>query len=302
MSSTKRGGGGRHGRGRGRGRGAVVENDMDRHETSSPSSPSTTSDREENAILIPRQSPACYVGPSELSSTLLNPKINHRSDAIFGDQVDKLEGMVKRAKRAMSSTADTTTQALVAEFLHGFQDVVQDITEIDTSPHIDTAASQQSPELVLEAEQNIDANQEDQQEDEINTVEHASLTLEPMDEENNLSNNVLSDPSLGLDETCDSGALATENYDTITAATDLIQPSAYLQQDEHLEDHPEMEQTIFMVEPKCEEDDDSNFVLPSSPPEIMLEEQDNSANPDEEHRVTWLLKVLTHVLYDRALK
>jgi hypothetical protein len=85
MSSTKRGGG-RRGRGRGRGRGAVAENDMD-HLESAPSSPSTTSDREDNAIPIPRQSPACYVGPSELSSTLLNPKINHRSDAIFGDQV-----------------------------------------------------------------------------------------------------------------------------------------------------------------------------------------------------------------------
>nr|CAB3493740.1 unnamed protein product [Digitaria exilis] len=280
MSSAKRGGGGRRGRGRGRGRGAVVENDMDHHETSSPSSPST-SDREENAILIPRQSPACYVGPSELSSTLLNPKINHRSDAIFGDQVDKLEGMVKRAKRAMTSTADTTTQALVAEFLHGFQDVLQDLTEIDTSPHIDTTASQHTPELLLEAEQNIDANQEDQQEDdEINTVEHASLTLEPMDEE---TNNVLSDhPSLGLDENCDSGAPATENYDTTTAVTDLVQPSEDLQQDEHLEDHPETEQTIFMVEPKCEDDDDSNFVLPSSPPEMMLEEQDNSANPGED--------------------
>nr|CAB3498846.1 unnamed protein product [Digitaria exilis] len=198
--------------------------------------------------------------------------------------VDKLEGMVKKAKTAMTSTADTTTQALVAEFLHGFQDVLQDLTEIDTGPHIDATASHHAPELLLEAEQNIDANQEDQQEeDEINTVEHASLTLESMDEENNLSNNVLSDhPSLGLDENCDSGAPATENYDTTTAVADLIQPSEDLQQDEHLEDHPEMEQTIFMMEPKCEEDDGSNFVLPSSPPEMMLEEQDNSANPDED--------------------
>ena len=84
MSPTKRRGGGR--RGHGRGRGAVAEKDMDHLETSAPSSPST-SDREDQLVLIPRQSPACYVGPSEVSSTLLNPKINHRSDAIFGDQV-----------------------------------------------------------------------------------------------------------------------------------------------------------------------------------------------------------------------
>ncbi|OEL35185.1 hypothetical protein BAE44_0003799 [Dichanthelium oligosanthes] len=497
MSSTKRGGGRR---GRGRGRGAVAKNDMDHLETSAPSSPSTTSDREENAILIPRQSPACYVGPSELSSTLLNPKINHRSDAIFGDQdargpampgksflhykwlkknfyelpeeadditverhvrayilsllcgvlfpdgtgrmsliylpliadlsrvstyswgsavlaflyrslcsvasshniknigetgieqdlppigfrwvgartqsdnatrslkqyrdelnlqrvdqewearrqrifrdteqydpssyeeylswysgatrrylvpatsddaeaeplhpagdsldhqyqaksplirkaVDKLEGMVKRAKTAMTSTADTTTQALVAEFLHGFQDVLQDLSEIDNSPHVDIAASEQTPQVLVEEEENIDANLEDQQQEdeELNTVEHASLTLEPMDEENNLSNNVLSEhPSLGVEENCDSAAPATENYDTATAATDLVHPSEDLQQDEDQEEHPEMEQTIFLVEPKCEEDDGSNFVLPSSPPELMLEEQDESANPAEQ--------------------
>ena len=84
MSSTKRGGARS---GRGLGRGAAAKNDMDRLETSAPSSPSTTSDREENATFMPRQSLACYVGPSEPSSTLLNPKINHRSDAIFGDQV-----------------------------------------------------------------------------------------------------------------------------------------------------------------------------------------------------------------------
>ena len=83
MSSTKRGARS----GRGRGRGAVAKNDMDHLDTSAPSSPSTTSDREENATFMPRQSLACYVGPSEPSSTLLNPKINHRSDAIFGDQV-----------------------------------------------------------------------------------------------------------------------------------------------------------------------------------------------------------------------
>lgn len=179
----------------------------------------------------------------------------------------------------MTSTADTTTQALVAEFLHGFQDVLQDLSEIDTSPHVDAA------ELLHEAEQNIDTNQEEQEQEdeELDTVEHASLSLEPMDEENNLSNNVLTEHhSLGVEENCDSAAPATGNYDTATAATELVQPSEDLQQDEHLEDHPEMDQTIFMVEPKCEEDDGSNFVLPSSPPELMLEEQDDSANPAEE--------------------
>ena len=30
-----------------------------------------------------------------------------------------------------------------------------------------------------------------------------------------------------------------------------------------------------MVEPKCEEGDGSSFVLPPSPPELMLEEQDD---------------------------
>ncbi|CAL4954664.1 unnamed protein product [Urochloa decumbens] len=210
---------------------------------------------------------------------------NQAKSPLIRKAVDKLEGMVKRAKSAMTSTADTTTQALVAEFLHGFQDVLQDLSEIDTSPHVDTAASEQTPELLFEAEQNIDTTQEGQQQEdeELNTVEHASLTLEPMDEENNLSNNVLAENhSLGVEENYDSAAPATESYDTSAAATDLAQPSEDLQQDEHPEDHPEMEQTIFLVEPKCEEDDGSQFVLPSSPPELMLEEQDHSANPAEE--------------------
>ena len=89
MSSRVRGGV-RRGRGRGRGRAAVAENYMDYPETSVPSSPSTTSDREDNVEFTPEQAPvACYVGPVEpASSTLLNPKINHRSDAIFGDLVN----------------------------------------------------------------------------------------------------------------------------------------------------------------------------------------------------------------------
>jgi hypothetical protein len=89
--SSKRGGGGRRGRGCGRGRSALAENDMDFHETSTPSSPSTTSDKEDNVEFTPQQSPLpCLVSPSveHVSNTLLNPKINHRSDAIFGDQVN----------------------------------------------------------------------------------------------------------------------------------------------------------------------------------------------------------------------
>ncbi|KAI5000306.1 hypothetical protein ZWY2020_004895 [Hordeum vulgare] len=87
MSSRARGRA-RRGRGRGRGRCSVAENEMDHHETSAPSTPSTTSDREDNVGFTPEQvHVACYAGPPEpSSSTLLNPKINHRSDAIFGDQ------------------------------------------------------------------------------------------------------------------------------------------------------------------------------------------------------------------------
>lgn len=89
MSSGTRGRA-RRGRGRGLGRGSVAENEMDHHETSAPSSPSNTSDREDNVEFTPEQvHVACYVEPAEsVSSTLLNPKINHRSDAIFGDQVN----------------------------------------------------------------------------------------------------------------------------------------------------------------------------------------------------------------------
>ncbi|XP_034596283.1 serine/threonine-protein phosphatase 7 long form homolog [Setaria viridis] len=228
--------------------------------------------------LVPATSDDAEAGPLPPPGDSLDLQ-NQAKSPLIRKAVDKLEGMVKKAKRAMTSTADTTTQALVAEFLHGFQDVLQDLSEIDTSPHVDAA------ELLHEAEQNIDTNQEDQEQEdeELDTVEHASLSLEPMDEENNLSNNVLTEHhSLGVEENCDSAAPATGNYDTATAATELVQPSEDLQQDEHLEDHPEMDQTIFMVEPKCEEDDGSNFVLPSSPPELMLEEQDDSANPAEE--------------------
>ena len=78
----------------------------------------------------------------------------------------------------MTSTADTSTKALVAEFLHGFQDVLQDLGRIqennvsavppfgsDTNPHVDTTATQQTPIFLLVAEQHIDANQEAQQQE-----------------------------------------------------------------------------------------------------------------------------------------
>jgi hypothetical protein len=86
MSSKNRGGGRR---GRVRGRHTTAENDMDHQETSAASSPSTTSDKEDNVELTSMHSSlACYVGATiPASSTLLNPKINHRSDAIFGEQV-----------------------------------------------------------------------------------------------------------------------------------------------------------------------------------------------------------------------
>jgi hypothetical protein len=89
MSSRARGGV-RRGGGQGRGRAAVTENYVDYHETSLPSSPSTISDREDNVeFTLEQTTVASYVGPVEpASSTLLNPKINHRSDAIFGDQVN----------------------------------------------------------------------------------------------------------------------------------------------------------------------------------------------------------------------
>ncbi|TVU35177.1 hypothetical protein EJB05_17054 [Eragrostis curvula] len=499
MSSKSRGGG-RRGRGRGRGRHAIVENDMDHQETSAASSPSTTSDKEDNAELIAEQSSVpCYVGAiGPISSTLLNPKINHRSDAIFGDQaveqlklrhhkplkfherylgfrwvgartqsenatrclkqyrdelnlqrvdqvkwepyahiesstlpglctkdadlwltqaplinfpivemylpervmrqfglrqsipppfrptlqtlhrisrrgrerenweethheyiqewearrqrifrdteqydpssyeeylqwysgatrrylvpatnddaeagpscspddsldpqyqakspmirkaVDKLESMMKRAKTAMTSTADTSTQALVAEFLHGFQDVLQDLGGIqknsssdvppfgsDADPHVDSVATQQASVLLLEAEQYIDANQEaHQQEDELDTEDHTSLTLEPMDEDNNLSHNEYSEhPSLNVEENCNSDAPSAEMCDRVNPATDLVIPQPDEDQDEQLEDHPEMEQTILMVEPKCEENDGSDFMFAPSSPSLMLEEQ-----------------------------
>ncbi|WVZ82016.1 hypothetical protein U9M48_029333, partial [Paspalum notatum var. saurae] len=238
--------------------------------------------------LVPATSDDAEAGPSASHDDSLDPQYQTKSPMIR-KAVDKLEGMVKKAKRAMTSTADTTTQALVAEFLHGFQDVLQDLGEVQKSsdPAVQPCGSDTSPQILHEAGENIDTNEEDQQEEdeELNTVEHASLTLEPVNEENDFSNTVLPEnPLLSVEENCDSAAPATDNCEAATPATDLVipQPGEDLHQDEHLEDHDEMEQTIFMVEPKFEEDDGSNFVLPPSPPELLLEDQGEPTKPTEE--------------------
>ncbi|KAL6845127.1 hypothetical protein ACP4OV_024622 [Aristida adscensionis] len=246
--------------------------------------------------LVPAISDDAEAGPSSPPNDSIDLQYQAKSPMIR-KAVDKLEGMVKRAKSAMTSTADTTTQALVAEFLSGFQDVLQDLGEAqknsgsavppfgsDASPHVDSAATQKTPSLLLEAEQNIDANQEahQQEDDDLNTVEHASLSLEHMDEDNDLSNNLFSEhPSLAPEENGNSAAPVT---DTDTPATDLVVPQASedLGQDEHLEDHPEMEQTILMLEPKLEENDCPDIVLTSSPSSLMVEGNCDSAEPTDE--------------------
>uniref|UniRef100_A0A0D9WN46 Aminotransferase-like plant mobile domain-containing protein n=1 Tax=Leersia perrieri TaxID=77586 RepID=A0A0D9WN46_9ORYZ len=404
--SSKRGGGSRRGRGRGRGTIALAEDDMGCCETSAPSSPSTTSDKEENVEFTSQQSPLPCLGSAaeHSSSTLLNPKINHRSDAIFGDQmylpervmrqfglrqsipppfrptlqalhrisrrgrerenweethreyiqewearrhrifreseqydpssyeeylhwysgatrrylvpsisddveagpslqpddsvdlqyqakapmirkaVDKLHGMVKKAKIAMTSTSDTTTQALVFEFLHGFQDVLHDLGEIKengvsaNSPHVELAASQDMPLLLLEAEQNIvDADQEaeHQEEEELHMVDDATMTLEPMDEENNGFSNVICPcPSLELEEHCHSATPTIDECNIATSAPDSAIPeqSTDVDQDGHLENPNEMDQIALMVEPICVDNNGSINALSSSPSAQALEE------------------------------
>lgn len=200
--------------------------------------------------------------------------------------------MVKRAKRAMTSMADTSTQALVAEFLHGFQDVLQDLGGIqknggsaappfgsDTNPHVDSAATQQTSALLVDAEQHLDANQEAQhQEDGLNIEDHTSLILESVDGENNLVNGEFSEhPSLDVEENCNSAGPPTEMCDAVTPTTDLAIPHPGEDRDEQLEDHSEMEQTILIVEPICDENDGSDFMFAPSSPSMMLGEQDGLA-------------------------
>lgn len=156
----------------------------------------------------------------------------------------------------MSSTADTATQALVFEFLHGFEDVLHDLGEMKeksgpeaspfnsaTGSHVDSAATHHEPLLMLEAEQNnLSDNQEVQyQEDEgLHTVEHATLALEPMDEENHCSNNLL----LGVEENYGSASLAIENCET----SDFVIPQD--NEDADQAGHPaEMDHSVLVVEP-----------------------------------------------------
>ncbi|AQL01193.1 Aminotransferase-like plant mobile domain family protein [Zea mays] len=242
--------------------------------------------------LVPATSDDGEAGPSAPTDDFSDLQYQAKSP-IIRKAVDKLESMVKKAKRAMTTTADTTTQALVAEFLLGFEDVLQDLGEIQNnsgstvppfhldSPHFDAAASQQTPQLLLEAEENLGTNQEAQleEDEELNTVERASLALETVEEENDFSNDVLpGNLSLGVEEDCDSATPANGICDAATPMTDLVVPRSDegLHQDQHLEDHTEIEPATLMVEPKCEEGDGSSFVLPPSPPELMLEEQDDS--------------------------
>jgi hypothetical protein len=185
--------------------------------------------------------------------------------------------MMKKAKTAMSSTADTATQALVFEFLHGFEDVLHDLGEMKeksgpeaspfgsaTGSHVDSAATHNEPQILLEVEQNIlSDNQEVQyQEDEdLHTLEHARLTLEPMDEENQCSNNLL----LGVDENYGSASLATENCES----ADFVIP----QHNEYVDEagHPaEMDHSLLLMEsmPLSEENNGVNSAPspgPSSP-------------------------------------
>jgi hypothetical protein len=164
--------------------------------------------------------------------------------------------MMKKAKTAMSSTADTATQALVFEFLHGFEDVLHDLGEMkeksgpEASPfgsavhsHVDSAGTHHESLLLHEAEQNILSNNQEvqyQEDEDLHTVEHATLALEPMDEENHCSNNLL----LGVEENYDSASLAIENCET----ADFIIP-------QHSEDvdqagHPaEMNHSLLVMEP-----------------------------------------------------
>ncbi|CAM0950811.1 unnamed protein product [Alopecurus aequalis] len=201
----------------------------------------STSDDAEAALLSPPDD-------SDLQYKAKSPMIRKA--------VDKLHGMMKKAKTAMSSTADTATQALVFEFLHGFEDVLHDLGEMKekggpeaspfdsaTDSHVDSAATHLEPSLLLEAEQNIlSDNQEVQyQEDEdLHTVEHGTLAFEPMDEENHCSNNLL----LGVEENYGSASLAIENCET----ADFVIPQHNDDVDQ-AGDPAEMDHSVLLMEP-----------------------------------------------------
>ena len=180
--------------------------------------------------------------------------------------------MMKKAKTAMSTTVDTATQALVFEFLHGFEDVLHDLGEMkeksgpEASPfgsamgsHVDSAATHHEPVLLHEAEQNIlSDNQEVQyQEDEdIHTVEHATLALEPMDEENHCSNNLL----LGVEENYGSASLAIENCETADFV--ILQHDADVDQAGH---PAEMDHSVLVVEPMTDSEENNGVDSVPSP-------------------------------------
>uniref|UniRef100_A0A0E0FSV1 PI-PLC Y-box domain-containing protein n=1 Tax=Oryza nivara TaxID=4536 RepID=A0A0E0FSV1_ORYNI len=225
--------------------------------------------------LVPSISDDVEAGPSLQPDDSIDLQYQAKAPMIR-KAVDKLHGMVKKAKMAMTSTADTTTQALVFEFLHGFQDVLHDLGEIKenggsaTSPHVESAAAQDMPLLLLEAEQNIvhaDQEAQHQEEEELHMVDDATMTLEPMDEEDNGFNNVICPcPSLELEEHSHSATPAIDECDTATPApgSAIPQQSTSVDQDGHLENPNEMGQIELMVEPMYVDHNDSNNVLSSS--------------------------------------
>jgi len=227
--------------------------------------PSTSDDAEAGLLSPPDDS-------SDLQYKAKSPMIRKA--------VDKLHVMMKRAKTAMSSTADTATQALVFEFLHGFEDVLHDLGEMkeksgaEASPfdsavgsHVDSAATHHEP-LLPEAEQTIlSDNQEVQYQEDFNedlhTVEHATLALGTMDEENHCSNNLL----LGVEENYGSASLAIENCET----ADFVIP-------QHSEDvdqagHPaEIDHSLLLMEsmPLSEENHGIGSAPSSGPSSLAL--------------------------------
>ncbi|KAG8077845.1 hypothetical protein GUJ93_ZPchr0007g5763 [Zizania palustris] len=243
--------------------------------------------------LVPSISDDVEAGPSLPPDNSIDLQYQAKAPMIR-KAVDKLHGMVKKAKIAMTSTSDTTTQALVFEFLHGFQDVLHDLGEIKengsaTSPHVESADTEHVPLLLLEAEQNIvvsNQDAQDQEEEDLHMVEDATVTLEPMDEEDSGFNNVLCPcPSLELEEHCHSATPAIDECGTTTPIPETIIPqqSTDADQDGHLENHPEMDQIVLMVEPICVENNGSNNVFSSSPSAHVLEEQCEVAKTAEEN-------------------
>jgi hypothetical protein len=185
--------------------------------------------------------------------------------------------MMKKAKTAMSSTADMATQALVFEFLHGFEDVLHDLGEMTeksgpeappfgsaTCSYVDSAATHHDPLLLPEAEQNIiseDQGVQYQEDEDLHTVEQATLSPECVDEENNGCSNLL----LTVEEDC----AASLAIDEDCGAEDYVIPR-------HNEDvdqagHPaDMKHSVVLLEPMsaCEENngfDASPSPGPSSP-------------------------------------